>query len=88
MGRSRFDRNFSIAAAIVIAVIVYGSLYPFRFRQPVDGLGPAARALFESWAQAAYVQDGVGMGVAFLRTDQSSIATLQSWIVDLIASPA
>ena len=52
MGRSLFDRNFSIATAVVIAVIIYGSLYPFMFRQPVDRLGPAARALFDSWAEA------------------------------------
>jgi VanZ family protein len=49
VGRSRFDRNFSIATAVVIAVIVYGSLYPFAFRPPIFALGPAARALFESW---------------------------------------
>ena len=49
MGRSRFDRNFSIATAVIIAVIVYGSLYPFMFRQPVNGFGPAVRALLESW---------------------------------------
>jgi O-antigen ligase/VanZ family protein len=47
----RLRRNFSIATAIMIAVIVYGSLYPFMFRQPA-GLGPAARALFNSWAEA------------------------------------
>jgi hypothetical protein len=35
----------------MIAVIVYGSLYPFTFRQPTTGLGPAARALFNSWAE-------------------------------------
>jgi VanZ family protein len=51
MGRSRLEGNFSIATMVVIAVIVYGSLYPFTFRQPVDGLGSAARALFESWAE-------------------------------------
>src|SRR4029077_717189 len=28
-----------------------GSLYPFTFRQPAAGLGPAARALFNSWAE-------------------------------------
>ena len=49
MGRSPFDRNFSIATAVAIAVIVYGSLYPFAFRHPNFALGPAARALFESW---------------------------------------
>ena len=47
----RLRRNFSIATAIMIAVIVYGSLYPFTFRQPTTGLGPAARALFNSWAE-------------------------------------
>jgi len=51
VGRSRFDRNFSIATAVIIAVIVYGSLYPFMFRQPVNGFGPAARALLESWKE-------------------------------------
>ncbi|TMJ57283.1 MAG: VanZ family protein [Alphaproteobacteria bacterium] len=34
----------------MIAVIVYGSLYPFTFRQPTAGLGAAARALLNSWA--------------------------------------
>jgi VanZ family protein len=48
----RLRRNFSIATAIVIAVIVYGSLYPFMFRQPAAGLGAAARALLNSWADA------------------------------------
>jgi VanZ family protein len=52
MRRSRLEGNFSIATMVVIAVIVYGSLYPFVFRQPVDGLGSAARTLFESWAEA------------------------------------
>ena len=49
MGRLRFKANFLFATAVVIAVIVYGSLYPFAFRQPIFALGPAARALFESW---------------------------------------
>src|ERR1700756_2864002 len=48
MRRARLERNFSIATAVVIAVIVYGSLYPFEFRQPACGLGPA-RALLDSW---------------------------------------
>ncbi len=45
-------RNFAIATALMTAVIVYGSLYPFTFRQPTAGLGPAARALLNSWADA------------------------------------
>jgi len=50
MRRSQLVRNFSIATAVVIAVIAYGSLYPFVFRQPVDGLGPA-RALLATWRE-------------------------------------
>ena len=46
------NRKFSIATAILIAVIVYGSLYPFMFRQPVDGLGPAWHALLDSCRDA------------------------------------
>jgi len=48
----RLRRNFSIATVMVIAVIVYGSLYPFTFRQSAAGLGAAARALLNSWADA------------------------------------
>jgi VanZ family protein len=48
MRRPRLERNFSIATAVVIAVIVYGSLYPFVFHQPAYGLGPT-RALLDSW---------------------------------------
>ena len=51
MKRSRFERNFAIATALVIAVIVYGSVYPFMFRWPIESLGPAARALFDSWRE-------------------------------------
>jgi VanZ like family len=36
--------------AIIIAAILYGSLYPFRFREPVNGIG-AIRTLLEGWAQ-------------------------------------
>jgi len=47
MRRPQLQR-FLIATAVVIAIIVYGSLYPFVFRQPVYGIGPA-RTLLESW---------------------------------------
>ena len=52
MGRLRFKGNFLFATAVVIAVIVYGSLYPFAFRPPVIGFGRAARELLDSWADA------------------------------------
>ena len=45
LGRSK---HFAIATTIVIAVIVYGSLYPFAFRPADDGIGPVLRALWES----------------------------------------
>ena len=48
MGRSK---HFAIATTIVIAIIVYGSLYPFAFRPADDGIGPARRALWESRAE-------------------------------------
>jgi len=48
MRRWGLEGNFSIATAVVIAVIIYGSLYPFVFRQPAYGLGPA-RTLLDSW---------------------------------------
>jgi VanZ family protein len=44
-------KHFAIATAIVIAIIVYGSLYPFAFRPMVDGIEPALRALWESRAE-------------------------------------
>ena len=44
-------KRFAIATAIVIAIIVYGSLYPFAFRPAVDGIEPALRALWESRAE-------------------------------------
>ncbi|MBV8120814.1 MAG: VanZ family protein [Alphaproteobacteria bacterium] len=43
-------KHFAIATAIVIAIIVYGSLYPFAFRPMADGIEPALRALWESRA--------------------------------------
>jgi VanZ family protein len=45
------NRGFLIAAAIIVALIVYGSLYPFTFRQPAYGIGPL-RELIGSWAEA------------------------------------
>lgn len=44
------SKHFAIATTIVIAIIVYGSLYPFAFRPADDGIRAALRALLESWA--------------------------------------
>ncbi len=38
------------AVAIVVAIILYGSLYPFVFRHSVHGVGPM-RTLFQTWTQ-------------------------------------
>jgi VanZ family protein len=50
------SRSFLIAAAIIVAVIIYGSLYPFSFRTPAYGIGPV-RKLIESWAEAPHRGD-------------------------------
>jgi VanZ family protein len=49
-GAHRLNKGFLIAAAIIVAVILYGSLYPFAFYQPEDGVGPL-KHLVESWAE-------------------------------------
>ena len=50
------SRSFLIAAAIIVAIIIYGSLYPFSFRTPAYGIGPV-RKLIESWAEAPHRGD-------------------------------
>jgi len=49
-GAHRLNKGFLIAAAIIVAVILYGSLYPFTFYQPEGGVGPL-RNLVRSWAE-------------------------------------
>ena len=49
-GAHRFNKGFLIAAAIIVAVILYGSLYPFTFHQPQGGVGPLQN-LLRSWAE-------------------------------------
>jgi VanZ family protein len=49
-GAHRLNKGFLIAAAIIVAVIIYGSLYPFTFYRPVGGLGPLQH-LVQSWAE-------------------------------------
>ncbi|MBV8936854.1 MAG: VanZ family protein [Alphaproteobacteria bacterium] len=47
-----------VAVAIIVAVIVYGSLYPFTFRRPEAGAGPL-RNLLQSWAETPHRGDFV-----------------------------
>lgn len=49
-GAHRFNKGSLIAAAIIVAVILYGSLYPFTFHQPEGGVGPL-RNLVGTWAE-------------------------------------
>jgi VanZ family protein len=49
-GAHRLNKGFLIAAAIIVAVILYGSLYPFAFYQPEGGAGPLIH-LAQSWAE-------------------------------------
>jgi VanZ family protein len=43
-------QNYRVVTALMAAIILYGSLYPFHFRIPADGIGPMA-TLLGSWAQ-------------------------------------
>src|SRR5207248_2581791 len=49
-GAHRFNKGFLITATIIVAVILYGSLYPFTFHQPEGGVGPL-KHLVQSWAE-------------------------------------
>ena len=48
MRRPPLPNNFIFLTAVVVAVIVYGCLYPFHFRRPLDDVG-ALHKLFQSW---------------------------------------
>jgi hypothetical protein len=50
--------NYLVATAVIIAVILYGSLYPFSFEQPDDGIGPVSN-LLRSWAEPPHRGDFV-----------------------------
>ncbi len=54
----RRTRNFLVATAVIIAVILYGSLYPFTFQQPAEGIGPVSN-LLRSWAEPPHRGDFV-----------------------------
>ena len=45
--KANFSRNTVVALTIVIAVIGYGSLFPFAFHVPTNGIGPL-RTLLET----------------------------------------
>ena len=49
MRRPRFNGSYLMVTAVMVAVIIYGSLYPFEFRIPLHGPGPL-RMLLGSWA--------------------------------------
>ena len=46
---SRRPRNYAIVTAVVVIVIIYGSLYPFEFSVPAGERGPVS-VLLGSWA--------------------------------------
>src|SRR5579862_2423078 len=45
-----FRRNYAIVTAIIIAVILYGSFYPFEFRLPEPDIGPW-HVLLSTWGE-------------------------------------
>jgi VanZ family protein len=54
----RINREILVAVAIIVAVIVYGSLYPFTFRRPEGGTG-SLQNLLQSWADTPHRGDFV-----------------------------
>jgi VanZ family protein len=50
MRRPRFINGFAVLTALAAAVILYGCLYPFRFRVPSGGVGPV-HELVRGWAE-------------------------------------
>ena len=75
MRRSGLESNFSIATAVVIAVIMYGSLYPFAFRAPPNGLGPA-HALLDSWRETPSRSDFIGNMLLYTPLDFFAILAI------------
>lgn len=53
---SRRSRGCAIVTAIMVVIIIYGSLYPFEFSVPTSGGGPV-RALLDSWANRPAASD-------------------------------
>ena len=50
--RRRFHLDLLAVTAVFAALILYGSLFPFHFQRPPDGLGPLA-ALAGTWTEPA-----------------------------------
>lgn len=46
--RDRFEPGYLIATAIILVIVVYGSLYPFDFHEPAGGVGPFT-TLIQTW---------------------------------------
>src|SRR5579863_7237101 len=50
IGRPTVNPNHIVATILVTCIILYGSLYPFEFRQDADLTG-AARELLRTWSR-------------------------------------
>jgi VanZ family protein len=48
--QSLHNRRYAVVTAIIVAVILYGSFYPFEFRVPENGSGPL-RVLLGTWGE-------------------------------------
>jgi VanZ family protein len=72
-------KHFAIATAIVIAIIVYGSLYPFVFGPADDGIEPALRALWETRAERPGRIDFLANILLYMPLGFCAIRTLGRW---------
>jgi len=48
MNPATMARNFAVVTALIAAAILYGSLFPFHFREPAGDVGPLG-ALLQTW---------------------------------------
>jgi|HubBroStandDraft_5_1064220.scaffolds.fasta_scaffold300579_2 hypothetical protein len=53
----------------------------FQLRIHRDG------STFETWGRAVYAQEGLGMGVFFLKTQPEQQSVIESWIAELAPAP-
>jgi VanZ family protein len=73
----RRSLKFALLTAIVIALIIYGSLYPFEFRVPIEGAG-ALDTLLGSWSAIPGRTDFVANILFYMPLGYSGVLLLRN----------
>jgi len=83
---NRLNRNFALIAAGITLVIIYGTLYPFHFRERLDSNG-AVGALLKTWRGPFGRGDFVANILLYLPFGLFWVQTLRRWpIIIRVAS--